>query len=134
DSLEVEQVVEERREPVGLAADELEVATPVGRVEIALEDEVGEAEDARERRPQLVRDAAHELALHPLALAQLAVLLLECPAAPLERRGHAVEGALEGADLGDSALVDAAREVAVREAARGLRCQPDRPRDATRQV
>ena len=56
-------------------------------------------EHARERRPQLVRDDADELGLHPLALAELLVLLLELVVARLESLGHLVERTGQLADL-----------------------------------
>ena len=68
DPLDVEEVLEQRGEPARLRVDDSEVVPADGRVELALQQQRGEAEHARERRPQLVRDDADQLRLHPLAL------------------------------------------------------------------
>ena len=77
DALQVEQVVEERGQPARLGPDDLEIAPRLLRREVPLEHQRGEAEHAGERRPQLVRHVADELALHPLALDERPVSLLE---------------------------------------------------------
>ena len=83
------------------------------RVGVAPEDEARVAEDARERRAQLVRDDRDQLRLRPLALAQLLVLALRDPGAPDSTEdGHRVERAGQLPDLGRALLRDADREVA----------------------
>ena len=82
--LEVEQVVQQRRESTGFGADHLEVAPAFVRVDVPLQHQVGEAEHARERRSQLVRDVADELRLQTLALDEAPVPLLEVVAASLQ--------------------------------------------------
>ena len=77
DLLDVEEVLEQRGQPPRLRVDDAEVVTPGVDVELALEQERGEADHARERRAQLVRDDADQLALEALALAQLRVLPLD---------------------------------------------------------
>ena len=83
DPLHVEEVLEQRSETAALGVDDPEVVPARLEVEVPLEEERREAEDAGERRPQLVRDDRDQLGLEPLALAQLRVLgrsspLLRC--------------------------------------------------------
>ena len=74
EQLHVEEVAGERRQPPRLGVDDLEVtALLVGR-KVALEQQRREAEHRRQRRPELVRDHADQIALVLLALAQLLVL------------------------------------------------------------
>ena len=84
DALEIEEIVQKRREPVCFRPDHLQVAPPfVGR-EIPVEHERGEPEHARQRSPQLVRDVAHQFALHLLALRQGLISLLQVREGSLE--------------------------------------------------
>ena len=69
DPLDVEEVLEQGGEPPGLRVDDSEVMPADRRVELALQQQRGEAEHARERCAELVRDDADQLGLHPLALA-----------------------------------------------------------------
>src|SRR5438105_9466660 len=69
DSLQVEEVVDEGGQPPSLAVDRAQVSLLALLVEIALGQELGEPEHARERRPQLVRDRRYELRLRTLGLA-----------------------------------------------------------------
>ena len=64
-------------EPAGLRVDDAEVVAPRLGVELARQQELREAEHARERRPELVRDRVHEVRLQALALPELRVLILE---------------------------------------------------------
>ena len=107
-----EELVDEPVEPAPLVVDDLDVPAQRGRVGVAPEDEARVAENARERRAQLVRDDRDQLRLRPLALAQLLVLALEVPAPRLDRGGHRVERTGELPDLGRALLRDADREVA----------------------
>ena len=75
-----EELVDEPVQPAPLVVDDLDVPAQRCRVGVAPEDEARVAEDARERRAQLVRDDRDQLRLRPLALAQLLVLALEIPA------------------------------------------------------
>ena len=99
DPLDVEEVLEQRSEPTRLSVDDPEVVPADRWVELALQEEGGEAEHACERRPQLVGDDADELRLHSLALAQLGVLRLELCVVLLDPLRHLVEGLGELADL-----------------------------------
>ena len=83
DSLHVQEVLQQRRQAPCLRVDDAEVVAAGRRVEVPLQQQRGEAEHARERRPELVGDDADELGLHPLALAQLLVLRLQLLAALL---------------------------------------------------
>jgi hypothetical protein len=76
-ALHVEEVLEQRGEAARLRIDDAEIVPPRRGIELALQEEGGEAEHARERGAQLVRDDVDELGLHALALAELRVLLLE---------------------------------------------------------
>ena len=69
DLLQVEEVVDERRQPLRLAVDRLQVALARVLVEVLVHEQLGEAEHARERRAQLVRDGRDELGLEPRGLA-----------------------------------------------------------------
>ena len=95
---EVEQLLDEPPEPLGLGECDLD------RLRVGGRDAVGEVLEHRpqraDRRPQLVRDVGDEVAAHPLDVREVG--------------GHRVEGARELADLvaragGDAALVVAAR-------------------------
>ena len=68
DPLEVEEVVDQARQPSRLAVDRLEVAAARLRVELPMDEQLGEAEDACERRAQLMRDSREKLGLHALGL------------------------------------------------------------------
>jgi hypothetical protein len=70
DPLDVEQVVQQFGEPAGLRSDHFEVPPHLLRRQLAVEHQRREAEHARERRPELVRDVADELALRLFALEQ----------------------------------------------------------------
>ena len=69
DPLDVEEVLQQRREAPRLRVDDAEVVATGRRVELPLQQERGEAEHARERRPELVGDDVDKLGLHSLALA-----------------------------------------------------------------
>ena len=84
DPLDVEQVVQQLGEPTGLRADHLEVPPHLLGWQLAVEHQRREAEHARERRPELVRDVADELALRLFALEQRTVSLFEIGERPLE--------------------------------------------------
>jgi hypothetical protein len=98
-SLQVEQIVEQRRQSRALGADDPEIATPVLRRDIALQHQIGEAENARQRRPQLMGDIADEIRLQPLALDQPLISFLELGSLAGERIRHRVEGPLELTDF-----------------------------------
>ena len=116
-----------------MRVDHLEVAPGVFLVELALQEQARIPEDAGERRPQLVRDDAHELRLHPFALAQLLVLRLELALAVLERTGHRVERLGQLVQLRGSLLGQACREVARGDATRAGGDEPHRAHDAVRE-
>ena len=69
DPLDVQEVFQQRREASRLHVDDAEVVATGRRVELPLQQERGEAEHARQRRPELVRDDVHKFGLHSLALA-----------------------------------------------------------------
>ena len=121
DPLHVEKVLEQRGESARLRVDDAEVVAAGRRVEVALEQERREAEHARERRPQLVRDDVDELRLRLLALAQLRVLLLQVGVVLLDLVGHLVEGAGQLADLAGAPLRQPQRPLAACQAARSAR-------------
>ena len=118
DLLHVEEVLEQRGEPARLGVDDPEVVPSRVDVELTLEQQRREADHAGERRPQLVRDDADQLALQALALAQLRVLPLELGVVCLQARRHLVEGARELTDLARAGIGQAKRELASGEAAR----------------
>ena len=76
-SLQIEEIVQQGREPRALGADDAEVPATVLRRDVALQHQVGEAEDAGQRRAQLVRDIADEIRLQPLALHEPLISFLE---------------------------------------------------------
>jgi len=84
DALQVEQIVEEGRQPARLCSNDLEVALRLLGGDFPVEHERREPEHARERCPQLVRDVAHQLALDLLALAKRPVSLFEISEGALE--------------------------------------------------
>ena len=74
DELRVVEVVDQAREPAHLAVDDPEVALARRRLEVPLEQDVREAEDAGERSPQVVRHRRDEVGLELDELAQALVL------------------------------------------------------------
>src|SRR5439155_4443581 len=110
DTLDVEELLDERGEALALLVDHLEVAACILLIELAFQEQARVAEDAGERRSQLVRDDAHELRLQSLALAQLLVLGLELPLAVLERACHCVECLRQLVQLGSAALGQSRRQ------------------------
>ena len=80
-----------------------------------------------------MRDDAHELGLHPFALAQLLVLRLELALAVLERTRHRVEGLGQLVQLGRSLLGQARREIAGGDATRAGGDETHRTHDAVRE-
>ena len=81
DPLHVEEVVDQRGEPPGLVLDDAEVLGPLLGAERPLPHHVREPEDARERRPELVRGVGDEAPL--------------CGQRTVERDDHLVEGGRE---------------------------------------
>ena len=69
DLLHVEEVVDQGRQALRLAVDRLQVAASGVVVEVVMHEQLGEAEHARERRAQLVRDGGDELGLEPRGIA-----------------------------------------------------------------
>ncbi len=63
--LHVEEIVDQAREAARLAVHGREIALARHLVEVALQEQLDEAEDAGERRAQLVRDGRDELGLDP---------------------------------------------------------------------
>src|SRR5262249_39268571 len=84
EALHVEEVVDERSEAPGLCLDDPQILAALLVGHVPLEQDGREAEHARERGPQLVRDHADELGLGTLALPQPLVLVLELTPARLE--------------------------------------------------
>ena len=86
-------------------------------------------EDAREWRPELVRDGVHEVRLQALALPELGVLILQLVMRRFEALGHLVEAPRQLADLAGACLAEADREVAGRELACAFGCLAHRTGD-----
>ena len=63
---DVEDVVDERQEVLGVAADRLHVIDPFARAERGVEEKVGVADDGRHRRPDLVAHVGEEGRLGPV--------------------------------------------------------------------
>ena len=131
-SSHVEEVAGERGKPPGLSVDDLEIAPLLVRREVPLEQQRGETEHRGERRAQLVRDHADQVALVTLALAQLLVLEDQLVPPELERARHRVERRHERADLGGAARLEPHRQVAARDLRGPLRDPAHRPRHAAR--
>src|SRR5262245_17261590 len=131
DALEVEKIVEERRQTPRLRPDHLEIARHLVRRKITLEHQRREAQDARERRPELVRHTADQLALDLLAFVKLAISLLEIRNRRLERGSHRVEAAFELSVLSRAVFAQPAGEVTTRNSSRGVCGHAYRPRDGS---
>ena len=56
----VQDLADERRQPVGQLVDPLEVLALGGGIQLEMEERLGVAADQRERRPELVADRRHE--------------------------------------------------------------------------
>ena len=107
-----EEALDETCKAPALVVDDLQVAAERARIGIPLQDQARVPEDARERRPQLVRDDRDQLGLRPLALAQLLVLDLERATTLLDGLRHRVEGPRQLSDLGRTVRGNPDREVA----------------------
>ena len=108
DLLHVEEVVDERRQALRLAVDRLQVAPARVLVEVVVHQQLREAEHARERCAQLVRDGGDELGLEPRGLALGGDLADHDDAADQLAGGvvHGARVALEGAaDIGELEVV-----------------------------
>ena len=108
DLLHVEEVVDQRRQPLRLAVDRLQVAPARVVVEVVVHQQLREAEHARERRAQLVRDGGDELGLEPRGVALGGDLADHDDAADQLAGGvvHGARVALEGpADIGELEVV-----------------------------
>ena len=121
DALRVEKVVHERREPPSLRVDDLEVVPAVDFVDVSFQQKVREAEDARQRRAELVGDDADQLRFQTLAFAQQLVLVLELSTARSETLGHLVEGARELRNFPGSRFFETHAEVSAGDAVRSFR-------------
>ena len=133
DQARVEEVADEARQPGRLRVDDLQVAHPVGLGDVPFEQQPGEAEDARERRPDLVRDHADQLGLVPLGLLEALGARDELVAARSQRVGHRVEGAAELAELVAPLLVEPDVEVAGRDRGRCVDRAAKRSGDGARE-
>jgi hypothetical protein len=81
DLFEVEEVVDQRGETLRFPVNGVEVAPARILVELTLEEELDEAEHARKRRSQLVRDGRNELGLALRRLAHCAAITFRHPQA-----------------------------------------------------
>ncbi len=121
----VEQVVAHPLQAADLLARALEELRARGRVDLAVELEVGEGPQRGDRRAQLVADVGDELA-KPVAVGA------DEREGPLELIGHGVELASQRVDLGDLGGLHALGEVALRDAGRCLLEPGEGPRQAAR--
>ena len=129
DPLQVEQVVQQLGEPACLGANHLQIAPHLFGGHVPIDHERREAQDARERRAQLVGDVADQLRLRPLALDERPVPLLQIGERPLQRRRHRVERSLELSHLARPVLAQTAGQIAAGDLRRGICGRADRSRD-----
>src|SRR5438270_320892 len=105
---EVEDVVDDAQQQLARAADRVGLAVEL-RAESAVEHEAGHADDAVERRADLVADHRDEIALDPHGLLELADQRAQVAAHSLECRTQNIFGSVRLDLLGEIALSDCIR-------------------------